>query len=71
MVVSRGSCQNLVLANTQKKHLALGSVPTPEKERRKGKGERVDGETGKRMEEDREAEEGEMRVRGDRGSNYQ
>lgn len=47
MVVSRESCQPLVLASTQKKHLALGSIPIPEKERRKGKGEGVDGETGK------------------------
>lgn len=72
MVVSRESCQPLVLASTQKKHLALGSIPIPEKERRKGKGEGGgDGETGKGMAEDRDAEEEEMWVRGDRGGNYQ
>lgn len=71
MVVSRGSCQPLVLASTQKKHLALRSIPIPEKERRKGKGEGVDRETGKGMEEDRDVEEEEMWVRGDHGGNYQ
>lgn len=69
MVVSRESCQPLVLASTQKKCLALGSIP--EKERRKGKGEGGDGETGKGREEDRDAEEEEMWVRGDHGGNYQ
>lgn len=70
-VVSRDSCQPLVLANTQKKRLALGSIPTPEKERRRGKRERVEGETGKAMEEDGEAEDEEMWVRRDHGGNYQ
>lgn len=70
VVVSRDSCLPLVLANTQKKRLVLSSIPTPEKERR-GKGERVEGETGKAMEEDGEAEEEEMWARGDHGGNYQ